>query len=393
MRIVFLVLGNSRRSNYLNGDTIRTGGAGASGTDGSNILVAEYLASKGYEVTICTDKLEPALEDNLRESGVNPPAGELVRGVSYTDFDFTGIQNLNYDFVVGNLWFKDYKNLPITVSRGVLYWSHMQWFYGVNEFIAAANKWNLPLGIVNISKWEKDMNFNHYKHLIRNVKTDVHWATIGNPVQDDVITEVHNKGIKKKKGKFVFHAAWARGGNVAIDAVRKLDIPDKEFHAFDYLMATHAHSDEFFNLHNGVDKTTLFNHLAEAEYFLYPLYTPYEDVHKDTFSCVVAEAIALGVVPITYPLGALPELFSGYCGWIPEPLDINFLDMNAEPLSKDFDGKFNDSGLVVDTYNSLEQSEDLKRHNQAKGYKYIIDNFRVEVIGEKWINFFKAFGV
>jgi hypothetical protein len=80
---------------------------------------------------------------------------------------------------------------------------------------------------------------------------------------------------QKKKHKVVFHAAWARGGNVAIEAVRKLGWDDAEFHAFDYLMATHAHNDPFFNMHNGVDKKTLFTHIAESEYFIYPLYTPY----------------------------------------------------------------------------------------------------------------------
>ena len=34
MRIVFTVIGNSRRSNYLNGDTLRYGGGGGSGGGG-----------------------------------------------------------------------------------------------------------------------------------------------------------------------------------------------------------------------------------------------------------------------------------------------------------------------------------------------------------------------
>ena len=122
MRVVFLVLGNSRRSNYLNGDTIRTGGGGASGTDGSNILVAEYLAANGFDVTICTERLEPKLEEKYSSEGKNPPNGTQIRGVYYTDFDFTGIDNRTYDIVVSNLWFDKYDDLPITVTRGLLYW-------------------------------------------------------------------------------------------------------------------------------------------------------------------------------------------------------------------------------------------------------------------------------
>ena len=391
MRIVFLVLGNSRRSNYLNGDTIRTGGGGASGTDGSNILVAEYLAANGFDVTICTELLEPKLEEKYRGEGKNPPNGSQIRGVHYTDFDFTGIDNRTYDIVVSNLWFDKYNDLPITVTRGLLYWSHMQWMYGVRELVDYANKSNVNLGIVNISKWEKEMTGDHIKGFHKNITNDVHITTIGNPVADDIITEVNSKNIPKKKGKFVYHAAWARGGNVAVDAVRKIDIEDKEFHAFDYLMATHDHKDNFFHMHNGVDKHTLFHHLAEAEYFLYPLYTPYHDVHKDTFSCVVAEAIALGVVPITFPLGALPELFSGYCSWANFPKGKNALKMQSQPLSKDNEEVFNDSTFVFDAYIEAEKTGTLKKHVQNEGYQYIVDNFGIKNIGEQWVNFLKKF--
>jgi hypothetical protein len=62
MRIAFIVIGNSRRSNYLNGDTIRYGGGGGSGTDGSSIIVAEQLALLGHEVVLASEKLEPHLE-------------------------------------------------------------------------------------------------------------------------------------------------------------------------------------------------------------------------------------------------------------------------------------------------------------------------------------------
>ena len=40
MRIAILVIGNSRRSNYLNGQNLRYGNGGGSGTDTSSVLVA-----------------------------------------------------------------------------------------------------------------------------------------------------------------------------------------------------------------------------------------------------------------------------------------------------------------------------------------------------------------
>jgi len=390
MRILFTVIGNSRRSNYLNGDTIRTGGGGASGTDTSNILIAEYLANLGHEIVYCSDKLEPALEQKLREKGINPPAGESIRKVQYTDIQLTGIDNREFDIWINNLWFDEYEKIPVKITRGLIYWSHMQWLYGYDRIRDYVLKNNLKFGLVNISLWEKEMNFSSISRFFKDIPNFIN-TIIPNPVADDILTEVHNLNIQKKPGKFVFHAAWARGGNVAVDAVRKLDIPNKEFHAFDYLLSTHAHTDDFFNLHNGVDKKTLFTHLAEAEYFLYPLYTPYEDVHKDTFSCVVAEAIALGTVPVTFPLGALPENFSGFCGWANPPSGINLRYMNQFQLSKDYDHVFNDSKFMVNAYKDLESTGALKRYVQENGYTYIMENFKVDTVGEKWKEFINRF--
>ena len=95
MRILFTVLGNSRRSNYLDGDTLRYGKAGGSGTDTSTILIAEYLASQGHEVVIASDKFEPALEqeyaknnsffNKILEDPANMPRDHLSQKLFYTE--------------------------------------------------------------------------------------------------------------------------------------------------------------------------------------------------------------------------------------------------------------------------------------------------------------------
>ena len=43
MRIVFILIGNSRRSNYLDGNTLRYGRGGGSGTDTSTIVVTSSV--------------------------------------------------------------------------------------------------------------------------------------------------------------------------------------------------------------------------------------------------------------------------------------------------------------------------------------------------------------
>ena len=385
MRIAFIVIGNSRRSNYLNGFNLRYGNGGGSGTDTSSVLMAEYLAKQGHDVVFVTEKLEPQLEQEYQSRGRKYTPGESFYGVRYTNLDFDGIEDKNFDILVSMLWFHDYNKLPITVSKGLIYWSHMQWIYGINEIMDYTKQNNLSLGFVHISDWEKGMT-GDLTESIKNNNTDINVqvTTIPNPIMDEMINQVLSSNPRRKQHKFVFHAAWARGGNVAVQAVRELDYPDTEFHSFDYLMATHHHQDPFFNLHNGVDKKTLFTNIAESEYFIYPLYTPYQDVHKDTFSCVVAEAIAMGVIVVTYPLGALPENFNDYCAWLDAPPGANFEEMQKQQLSKDENEIFTYTDNIVEKINYLEANPSEKEKLRQGGDQYILDNFNIDKIGKIW---------
>lgn len=382
MRIAFIVIGNSRRANYLNGHNLRYGGAGGSGTDTSSILVAEYLASKGHDIVFIFDKLEPLLEEKHRNNGNTFVPGSKINGVSYTYVNFEGIDNLEFDILVNMLWYHDYDSLPIKVTKKLIYWSHMQWIYGISEMIEYVKKYNLELDFVHISNWEKEMT-NSIVLFAKNNYSKVKQHLIPNPVMDDVIREVLELNISKKKNKFIFHASWARGGNVAYNAIKQLNLDNKEMHVFDYLMTIHDYKDDWFYRHDGVDKKTLFKHLAESEYFIYPLYTPYQDVHKDTFSCVVAEAIALGCIVITYPLGALAENFNDYCVWLDFPKGIDSNIMQKEALSKDLDGKFKITDNIVNKILYLEDNPNIKQEF-ASGTKYILENFDINRIGMMW---------
>jgi glycosyltransferase involved in cell wall biosynthesis len=385
MKILFTVLGNSRRSNYLDGDTLRYENGGGSGTDTSSILVAEYLASQGHDVVIALDKLEPALEEAYAEKGILFNQGKKVRGVIYTDFDFTNVPFTEYDVLINSLWFYDYNKLP-KITKAVIYWCHMQWIYGIGELVEYTKANNLKLGFIHISEWEKSMNQSLIDHVtIEN--PEIQTTLIPNPIMDDIINEVSNLNLPRKPHKFIFHASWARGGNIAFDAVNQLDFPDKEFHAFDYLMTIHDYKEPFFHRHDGVDKLTLFKHLAESEYFVYPLYTPYEDVHKDTFSCVVAEAVALGCTVITYPLGALPENFNDYCIWLSAPEGVDMDKMQGDALSKDLDGKFKCTDNIINIINYLEENPQIKETIRQQGKNYILNKFNTSTVGNMWIDF------
>jgi glycosyltransferase involved in cell wall biosynthesis len=367
---------------------MRYGGGSCSGTDTSVILIAEYLSKFGNQIVVATDDLEPELKDEYRKSEINYDYGYHYNGVSYTNLNFDGISNKKFDILISMLWFENYDVLPISVSNSLIYWSHMQWIYGIDSIVNYVKKHNLNLGIVHISDWEKKMTGNVSRTIQENLgEESVKIETIPNPIMDEIIDEVLKEKPIKKNRKFIFHASWARGGDIAYSAIDKLNYEDKEFHAFDYLITIPSNDAKFFNKHDGVDKKTLFKHLAESEYFIYPLYTPYQDVHKDTFSCVVAEAISLGVTVITYPLGALYDNYKDYCQWLQLPVGFDLETVQNEPLTKDLDGKFKIDENIVHMIHYLEQNPQAKNLVKDNGYNYITSKYKLETIGNMWLNY------
>lgn len=377
MRIAFYVIGNNRRSNSLDGHNIRYGGASASGTDTSAILVAEYLATQGHDVVF---------------AGEYTSQGQIINGVTYTNMTFDDVENKTFDILISMLWIEHYAEIPITVTQGVVYWSHMQWAYGLNSLQDYCKERNLKMSVVHISEWESQHTSHHIKFL--SGQYPILEDLIPNPVAMDIVDEVRSLNLQRKKEKFVFHATWARGGRIAYDVVDLLPWENKEIHVFDYLMNVSINwgykkiipeIPPYLINHGGSDKLSIFKHLAESKYFVYPLYTPYQDVHKDTFSCVVAEAIAMGCIVLTYPLGAVPEYFGNHCCWIDVPEGFNVDTMQQEALTKDLEGKFINSQVFYDKIEYLENNVSEQEKYLTGGYDYIKNNFSVEVIGNKWV--------
>jgi len=383
MRIAFIVRGNTRRSKYLNGYSLRYGGAGASGTDTSSILVAEYLAKQGHEVVVVTDVLDEPLEEEFKINGGIYNPGEEFYGVKYTNTEFDGIDNKNFDILVSMLWYTNYDELPITVTKSIIYWSHMQWMYGLDEIIKYANDNGLSIGIVNVSDWQKSCNQGVANHIKNNYPKFID-TLIPNPIFDEIINEVINESLEKKPGKFIFHSTWTTGGNTSLDVVRQLDIPNKEFHAFDYFITVDHHTDDFFYNHKSCDRKTVFTHLAESEYLINPLNTIHKTIRKDTFALTVAEALALGCIVLTYPLGALPGNYKDYCVWLDAPNGVDWDEIKDLDLIRDEEGKFNQIDHIVKKINYLEANPEVKEHYKNAGKQYIMDNFNLDKIGKMW---------
>lgn len=362
MRIAFIIVGNESRSGELTGYNIRYGGTGGSGTESSVIYAAEYLSSVGYDVTIA-----------LERCGMT----SFSNGVFYTDLNFIGVNNLEYDILISCLWFKDYDKLPIKVNKALIYWCHLAWGYSYNEMVKYISENNLKFGLISVSKWAKNHNSEIYD-IFKSHGFESNHIIIPNSVATDIIKETLSIPPQRHPHRFIHHGQWSRGGATALRAIKELNWLDAEFKSFDYI-----------DKKNGLDKKTLFNIIASSEYFIYPQITHGKLVYKDTFSVSIAEAIGLGVIVLTYPLGAVPEYFGNYCQFLEYPPNINTEKLNRERLSEEPGLDYTQN--IIEKINWLEANPQIKEEIRDKGIKYISETFNINNIGPLWNNYLKSF--
>lgn len=375
MRILFLVTGNGSRSNFVTGELMRYGEAGLSGTDTSSILVAEYLAAQGYDIVMGVEKSSDDLIKQRKDRGFTFIPGERINGVVYTYLDLEGIADRTFDILVTCLWYNEYNELPAIITKAVFYWCHLAWVYYLHELKEYAQKNNLRVGYINISKWAEGHHQENIDYL-KNHFSDLETTILPNAMTTDVMQEVLDKKLERKHKKVIFPAQWSRGGDVAIKAVRELGW-EADFMSFDYV-----------NLAKGIDKQTLFTELATSDYFIFPQYTN-ENVLKDVHSCAVGEAIGMGVIVVSYPLGSHEEHYGGHYIKLDFPPGIDMEKMMTERVTHE--PKMDYTENIVRTVKFLEENQHIKEYIREKGTPYIFNNFHINKIGPMWIDFIKKF--
>lgn len=353
MKVVFLVPGSEGRPRPINGETIRYGNAPSSGTEQSVILVAEYLASTGNDVTVVIHKTDYA----------------TVNNVKYTDFSYSNIDQ-EVDILVTMLWFDKYVEIPFKVTKKVIHWFHMAWGYGIQEIKTYCIDNNLPLILVNPSAFSQHHNSHSY-NLYLDSLIECSRVIIPNPLDSDLVEEVKKLDIQRDPNKVIFHAQFSRGGSIVKEVLSKFD--DKYYlKHFDYVEPE-----------RGIGKLELFKELAEATYFIFPLYHPNGCVYKDTFSCAVAEAIAMGVKVITYPLGAFPEYFSSMVFYANFPDNVSIDRLYTERVSCEIPEFYNIQPFV-DALKLAESNPDKFIPHFEFEAKNFINRFSIKQIGKLW---------
>ncbi len=374
MRICFLLPGNKGRNGDVNGETIRFGGVGASGTDQSTIMVAEYLAQHaGHQTVIATEKCSSV---------------QHIRGVTYANLSMEGIpeEDRVFDILVTMLWFNEFESLPITVTKGVLIVQHMQYVYSSHEIQQYLSKRpGLKVAIVHVSNWERSLTENQFSNQFPGCKQQV----IYNPIMTDLIQQVKAEGHARKNHSLVFTAAWNRGAEVCKILFQEhlTSWEDREFNTSDYTRCTLSfHNDPRIHELGSQDKISLLRTLAKCQYFVYPCVNAGPgSLHHDTFGCVVAEALAMGVHVVCYPMGALPEVYGDLLTYVPFPDEVNASGIQA--------------GVILDEPRLFDPARFAKVLHQVDGKPYdstraaasIDERFSIGVIGQQWAEFISQF--
>lgn len=374
MRLVFIVIGNEGRNGKVNGDTIRTGGVGASGTDQSTILCAEYLAGKGHDVVVAMPK---------------STVGEVCRGVMYTDMEFTGVAEADreFDVMFTMLWFQEFDKLPIKVRHGLVVVQHMQYVYSHCEISKYVRDNDLALGAIHISDWEMDRTRRDLDSMGRPC---MH-ALIPNPIMTDLAEQVAAEGITRVPHSLVFTAAWNRGAEACKDMFQEHlnEWEDRTLTLNDYTQCTLSwHNDPRIRELGSTDKVSLLRNLARSEYFVYPSVNRGGGMHYDTFGCVVAEALLMGVIPVCYPLGALQEVFGDTLAFMPFPPTLPQYKIDALKVGGLGEvPELFDPAHIAAFVKELDKDEARKAQLREAGRKLVMESYGIDKVGPQWEGF------
>ena len=352
MRIA-LVLNRAPRTSRFNGDIIRNGCIGVSGTEQTFVIVAEQLAKQGHKVMLW---------------GENMTNGETVNNVQYSDRR----EDLSDTEVLITIpWITFLHELHMPMLKTIII--NMQCIGIHNNLKNYISKKMNSVKTISVypSQWAKDA------HETSEFKTDLfsdNHFVIYNPLMTDVLNMIQE--VPKVPKSLIFTATWERGGHMANRVIDKLKKQDNAYSlmVFDYYPGSRTSG----------NKKTIFENLSKCEYFVYPLVLPTGMVHKDTFACCVAEALALDVIVLTYPIAALKDLYADMAVFIDLPINHNNALLTHSFSSDRALLKEECVDAFVQKINELENNPDLKCEIKRKSRDAVRTMCNDHSIGMKW---------
>lgn len=193
-----------------------------------------------------------------------------------------------------------------------------------------------------------------------------HMMVVSNGVSPQFYKDV---SLEKCKGKWCFHATFERGGHVAMKVFDKVaeTLPDSAttFHTLSYYIDNSVckYPSHVVN-HGSLSKSGVANVLASSEYFVYPLVLPNNNIHHDTFGCVILEALAMGVIVITWKVACIPSVYEDYVIALEPPADYY---PDARFMSHWWFNSDEAASMMAQRVIELEQNEEEKIRIRERG--------------------------
>ena len=376
MRIVILIDYNEHRKDLWNGETIRTGGVGVSGTEQSFVLMGEEFA-KFANVLIVSPTCIP---------------NTTYKGVDYNNIQYLNENTNDTDILIlqsDNRYFIHYSWLNL---KKLIFWYHSQRVVPI-EVLQLFSKQYPKCEIYCNTMTEYGKTFIEYSTPYFLVYVNDTFK-VGNPLMYDLIKNIN----VKEKNSFIFHAGYDRGGHITKEAYNRLNFNNKKLYICGYdILRNTTHEDNIEYL-NSIDKLTLFKLLSKTEYFIYPLVSskhskngnPPNFVHKDTFGCVIAEALAHEVIVLTYPVGAIQEIYGDHLIYLQFPNNANIKSLQSFEMT--FDETLNSEEAIltiIKTVEFLEANPRYKELIKKRGREIVMRKYLPESLASEWLPYLK----
>ena len=140
------------------------------------------------------------------------------------------------------------------------------------------------------------------------------WIVSGNALPPSFSTpNTQNTSNTPRPPRWIFHASFERGGDVACRVLRVVNDRLPEYggvlHAASYYEKDVERVPSTIVWHGSLTKLKLRDVLDTCEYFVYPLVLPNGLVHHDTFACCVLEALSRGVIVVTWDVACFEDVY------------------------------------------------------------------------------------
>jgi glycosyltransferase involved in cell wall biosynthesis len=331
-------------------------GAGFSGTETALLEMSKFLVDKGHTVQIF---------------GVG--STYIENGISFIGEKDIHLVDLNVDWY-SPIFFLDHALQQELLGRlssntQMLVWVHF--FIDDKEIIKLQEKFKV------YAQYVSNYVSESYSYI-----TDS-WV-IYNGIHSTFICDIP---LLSKKGNWIFHPIYERGGGVAREIFESIHSirPDVANH-MNFLsyytpdIMAHSISNSIEN-HGSKSKIEVRDLLLGSDYFVYPLVLPNGLVHHDTFGTVILEALACGVIVVVWDVACMSSVYGDNIVKIPVP-DHVLENYNPHArfascpwmLTKEAQQLFIDK--ILDLESNLEKKESIRQ----KGVKWA-RQFTWDVLG------------